>query len=70
MDKANSLDLDLVEIVPNSKPPVCKIMDYGKNICWIILGENKLGWMKFLYFFMLHKAVAAASPNLIDGEKK
>lgn len=23
--------LDLVEIVPNSKPPVCKIMDYGKH---------------------------------------
>lgn len=22
--------LDLVEIAPNSKPPVCKIMDYGK----------------------------------------
>jgi len=22
--------LDLVEIVPNSKPPVCKIIDYGK----------------------------------------
>jgi len=22
--------LDLVEIVPNSKPPVCRIMDYGK----------------------------------------
>lgn len=23
--------LDLVEIDPNSKPPVCKIMDYGKH---------------------------------------
>jgi len=22
--------LDLVEIVPNAKPPVCRIMDYGK----------------------------------------
>lgn len=22
--------MDLVEIVPNSKPPVCKIMDYGR----------------------------------------
>lgn len=22
--------LDLVEVAPNSKPPVCKIMDYGK----------------------------------------
>jgi len=23
-------DLDLVEIAPNAKPPVCKLMDYGK----------------------------------------
>ena len=23
-------DLDLVEIAPQGKPPVCKIMDYGK----------------------------------------
>jgi translation initiation factor IF-3 len=23
-------DLDLVEIVPNSEPPVCRVMDYGK----------------------------------------
>ena len=22
--------LDLVEVAPNSRPPVCKIMDYGK----------------------------------------
>ena len=28
--KAQELELDLVEIVPNSKPPVCRIMDYGK----------------------------------------
>ena len=32
VEKANSLDLDLVEIVPNAKPPVCKIMDYGKYL--------------------------------------
>ena len=23
-------ELDLVEIVPNSEPPVCRVMDYGK----------------------------------------
>ena len=23
-------DLDLVEIVPNAEPPVCRVMDYGK----------------------------------------
>ncbi len=28
--KADELGLDLVEISPNAKPPVCKIMDYKK----------------------------------------
>lgn len=27
---ANERELDLIEIVPNSVPPVCKIMDFGK----------------------------------------
>jgi translation initiation factor IF-3 len=27
---AQEADLDLVEVAPNSKPPVVKIMDYGK----------------------------------------
>ncbi len=27
---AEELDLDLVEISPTAKPPVCRIMDYGK----------------------------------------
>jgi translation initiation factor IF-3 len=30
MEKARSLDLDLVEVAPNADPPVCRIMDYGK----------------------------------------
>jgi translation initiation factor IF-3 len=30
MDKANELELDLVLIAPDAKPPVAKIMDYGK----------------------------------------
>ena len=28
--EAEELGLELVEIVPNGKPPVCRIMDYGK----------------------------------------
>ena len=32
MTKANELGLDLVLIAPNAKPPVAKIMDYGKFI--------------------------------------
>lgn len=29
---ADELDLDLVEISPNAKPPVCKVMDYNKFV--------------------------------------
>ena len=29
-EKATELGLDLVEVAPKSRPPVCKIMDYGK----------------------------------------
>lgn len=29
-EKAQQAELDLVEIVPTAKPPVCRIMDYGK----------------------------------------
>ena len=29
---AENSDLDLVEIVPNSEPPVCRVMDYGKFV--------------------------------------
>jgi translation initiation factor IF-3 len=28
--KADEAELDLVEIAPQAKPPVCKIIDYGK----------------------------------------
>lgn len=30
MQMAREADLDLVKIAPNAKPPVCKIIDYGK----------------------------------------
>ena len=30
LKKAEAADMDLVKIAPNSDPPVCKIMDYGK----------------------------------------
>jgi translation initiation factor IF-3 len=28
--KAREADLDLVEVAPNERPPVCRIMDFGK----------------------------------------
>lgn len=31
LKKAKEYDLDLVMIAPDAKPPVCKIMDYGKH---------------------------------------
>ncbi len=30
MDMADEAGLDLVEVSPNEKPPVCKLLDYGK----------------------------------------
>jgi len=30
LNKAREVGLDLVEVAPNSEPPVCRIMDYGK----------------------------------------
>lgn len=36
--RADEAGLDLVEVAPNSKPPVCRIMDYGK---WIYQQKRK-----------------------------
>ncbi len=30
MKRANEVGLDLVEVAPNARPPVCRLMDYGK----------------------------------------
>ncbi|ADH98882.1 translation initiation factor IF-3 [Salisediminibacterium selenitireducens] len=30
LEMAQNADLDLVMVAPNAKPPVCRIMDYGK----------------------------------------
>ncbi|WP_176222178.1 translation initiation factor IF-3 [Tuberibacillus sp. Marseille-P3662] len=30
LDMAENVELDLVMVAPNAKPPVCRIMDYGK----------------------------------------
>jgi translation initiation factor IF-3 len=30
MDQARQANLDLVEVAPNERPPVCRIMDFGK----------------------------------------
>ena len=30
LERARDAGLDLVEVAPNERPPVCRIMDYGK----------------------------------------
>ncbi|MHC4061284.1 MAG: translation initiation factor IF-3, partial [Planctomycetota bacterium] len=37
--KAREAGLDLVEVAPNSDPPVCRIMDYGK---WLYQQKRRL----------------------------
>tara|TARA_Y100001970_G_scaffold292781_1_gene435801 strand:- start:1153 stop:1587 length:435 start_codon:yes stop_codon:yes gene_type:complete len=32
IEQAQSSGLDLVEVSPNSNPPVCRVMDYGKFV--------------------------------------
>jgi translation initiation factor IF-3 len=32
LESASGAGLDLVEVAPNSEPPVCRIMDYGKFV--------------------------------------
>lgn len=32
LGRASEAGLDLVEVAPQAKPPVCKIMDYGKHL--------------------------------------
>jgi len=39
LNKAAEAGLDLVEVSPNSEPPVCRIMDYGK---WLYEQKRKL----------------------------
>jgi translation initiation factor IF-3 len=37
--RARDVGLDLVEVAPNSDPPVCRIMDYGK---WLYQQKRRL----------------------------
>ena len=39
LERARQADLDLVEVAPNSDPPVCRIMDYGK---WLYEQKRKV----------------------------
>ncbi len=32
MQRARTVELDLVEVSPTAEPPVCKIMNYGKHV--------------------------------------
>ena len=39
LNRAREAGLDLVEVSPNSDPPVCRIMDYGK---WLYQQKRKI----------------------------
>ena len=39
LDRAREVGLDLIEVAPNVKPPVCKIIDYG-TCCHLNKDEN------------------------------
>jgi len=39
LNRSNEAELDLVEVAPNSEPPVCRIMDYGR---WLYEEKRKL----------------------------
>ena len=39
MSKAREAQMDLVEVAPQSDPPVCRIMDYGK---WLYEQKRKM----------------------------
>ncbi|MFC1651603.1 translation initiation factor IF-3 [Patescibacteria group bacterium] len=41
LDLAKEKDLDLVEVSPKARPPVCKLMDYGKHRYWQEKQEHK-----------------------------
>ena len=42
---AEQLDMDLVEVAPSAKPPVCKIMDYGKYKYEQSVREREAKWL-------------------------
>ena len=59
---AEETGLDLVEIAPNSKPPVCKILDYGKYL-YNIEKQEKLNKKKQ---HIIHVKEIRIRPNIGD----
>jgi len=43
LERAREANLDLVEVAPDERPPVCKILDYGKMRYESSLKSNKSG---------------------------
>jgi len=51
LEKARDLGLDLVEVSPNSKPPVCRILNFGKYK-YELAKKDKLAKKKQHFFQM------------------
>ena len=64
IEQAQSSGLDLVEVSPNSDPPVCRVMDYGK----FVFEQNKIPPTAWLVVWVLtcwvRKPSAQCLPNL------
>ena len=59
---ADEAELDLIKIAPKAKPPVCKIMDYGKFRS-LLLGAPVLIWQVFRATARSAIVVSAVSPE-------
>ena len=64
--KANAIadeqNLDLVKISPNAKPPVCKLMDYGKFMFDKAKREKENRVHYYVIFMLFHKVISDHFP--------
>lgn len=60
---ARENDLDLVEIVPNARPPVCEIIDYGKYRYQLSIKEKEKNKVK-----QIETKEIKLSPKIADND--
>jgi translation initiation factor IF-3 len=64
LDNASGAGLDLVEVAPNSEPPVCRIMDYGK----FVFEQNKKAQSARRKQKQIHVKEVKFRPGTEDGD--
>ena len=65
LDRAREAGLDLVEVAPQAKPPVCRIMDYGK---WKYAQKKKEAKSKARRHDTELKEVRIRTPKIGDND--